>query len=328
MIKLCKSIKNDNNLSLMCLFLHRIMKARSTSSILAHLACFGAYLIFGFNIIVCKGLSNSGIMSPQLLFCFRAMGAASLFWLISLFMPREKVVRKDLFRIFIASMIGLYITQMCFLEGIRHITPMDCTMLTTLSPIFTMLIAAVAIKEPITWKKAGGVIISFSGVIFLIYNSVQAEGSVRETEPIGIILIILNGLFWAAYLGIFKDLITKYSVVTFMKWMFLFSTLASVPYGFSEMISIDYSAMPSKYIWELLFLIVMSTCVAYFLIPVGQKKLRPTVVSLYGYVQPLLASVLSVCNGMDTITWQKLAAAVTIIGGAVMVNLSRARSAE
>jgi len=304
------------------------MKSMTKGRTWAHLACLGAYLIFGFNIIVCKGLANSGIMSPQLLFCFRAIGAATLFWLISLFLPREKVSKKDLFRIFLASMIGLYMTQMFFLEGIRHITPMDCTMLTTLSPIFTMFIAAIAIKEPITWKKAGGVSISFAGVLFLIYNSVQSEGSVRQTEPVGIVLILLNGLCWAAYLGIFKGLISKYSVVTFMKWMFLFSTLASVPYGFSEMISVDYTRIPGTYIWQLLFLIVMSTCVAYFLIPVGQKKLRPTVVSLYGYVQPLLASVISVCNGMDTITWQKLLAAVTIIGGAVLVNFSRARAVE
>lgn len=295
------------------------------SRIAGHLSCFAAYLIFGFNVIVCKGLANSGILSPQCLFCFRVLGATILFWLASLVVPKEKVSKKDLFRIFLASMIGLYMTQMFFLEGIRHITPMDCTMLTTLCPIFTMFIAAIAIKEPITLKKAGGVAISFAGVTFLIYNSVSAEGAVSETQPLGIILILLNGLAWAAYLGIFKNLISRYSVVTYMKWLFLFSTLASVPYGLSEMISADYAAMPSTYIWELAFLIVMSTCVAYFLIPIGQKTLRPTVISLYGYVQPLLASIVSICNGMDHLTWQKLTAALTILAGAVLVNLSRAR---
>ena len=301
------------------------MTKKTNSKVIAHLACFGAYLIFGFNIIICKGLSNSGLMSAQLLFCFRAIGASVLFWTLSLFLKREKVAGKDLFKIFLASIIGLYMTQMFFLEGIRHITPMDCTMLTTLSPIFTMFIAAIAIKEPITLKKAGGVALSFCGVLFLVYNSVHAEGNIRQTEPFGIVLILLNGLFWAAYLGIFRSLINRYSVVTFMKWMFLFSALVSVPFGFSEMLSVDYSAIPSLYIWELLYLILFSTFVAYFLIPVGQKQLRPTVVSLYGYVQPLLASVISVCNGMDTVTWQKLVAATAMIGGAVLVNLSRSR---
>jgi len=308
------------------LILTLVMKTRSIGNARGHLACLGAYLIFGFNIIVCKGLANSGLMSPQLLFCFRALGATILFWSISLFFPREKVGRKDLLKIFVASMLGLYLTQMLFLEGIRHITPMDCTILSTLSPIFTMFIAAIAIKEPVTWKKAGGVSISFAGVLFLIFNSVQADPAGRETTVLGIILILLNCLGWASYLGIFKKLACKYSVVTYMKWMFLFSAVASVPYGFSEMISVDYSSIPSQYIWELMFLIIMSTCIAYFLIPIGQKQLRPTVVSLYGYVQPLLASVISVCNGMDTITWQKIVAAVTIIGGAILVNFSRARS--
>jgi len=302
------------------------MKQISDRKVLGHLSSLVAYVIFGLNIIICKELANSGIVSPQCLFCFRATGAAVLFWGISLFFPVERVTWRDMLKIFAASMIGLYLTQMFFLEGIRHITPMDCTLLSTLTPIFTMAIAAVALKEPITWKKAGGVAISFLGVMLLILNSTQSSSTVQQTTMAGVILILLNGLGWASYLGIFRKLITRYSVVTYMKWMFLFSMCASVPFGFSEMVSLDYAAMPVSYRWQLAFLIVMSTCVAYFLVPIGQKILRPTVVSLYGYVQPLLASVISICMGMDIVTWQKLIAAAAMISGAVMVNFSRSRA--
>lgn len=115
----------------------------------------------------------------------------------------------------------------------------------------------------------------------------------------GILLMIGNGLAFALYLGIFRPLISKYRVITFMKWMFLFSMLASVPLNLKELTSLDYRAMPTSYVLELLFLVFFSTFIAYFLIPIGQKALRPTIVSMYSYMQPVIAAVLSVYLGMN-----------------------------
>lgn len=187
-----------------------------------------------------------------------------------------------------------------------------------------MFVAALVLKEPITLKKAGGVVLSFAGILFLILNSVSLGGGAATTSLAGIILQLCNGLVFALYLGIFKPLISKYQVVTFMKWMFLFSMLVSLPFGAKELITLDYSALPNAYIGELLYLIVCSTFIAYFLIPVGQKILRPTVISLYSYVQPMIATVISIYLGMDVVTWQKVLAAVAVFAGVILVNKSRA----
>lgn len=298
------------------------------SPALGHLACFAAYTIFGFNIVICKDLSNLHIISPLGLFCFRAIGATLLFWLVSLFTPKEKVPKLDLLKIFAASMLGLYITQLTFLIGITKITPLDCSILSSISPIFTMFVAAVALKEPITLKKAGGVTLSFCGVIFLIINSISLGGGAVQTKPIGILLMLLNGVCFALYLGFFKPLISKYHVVTFMKWMFLFSALASVPFDAKELINLDYASLPKNCVMELLYLIIFSTFTAYFLIPIGQKLLRPTVLSLYSYLQPIIASIISIYIGMDTLNWQKVVAAIAVFVGVILVNKSRAAGAN
>ncbi len=298
----------------------------NNKTLIGHISCFTAYAIFGLNLIVCKDLANSHIISPFGLFCLRSLGATLLFWLLSLFLPSEKVDRKDLLKIFCASMLGLYLTQVSFLYAITKITPMDSSMLSALTPIYTMFIAAIALKEPLSWKKILGVVISFGGIIFLLFNSVSINGGVSNTQPMGVVLIIFNCLCFALYLGIFKPLISKYSVVTFMKWMFLFSMLASVPFGMKEFFSLDYAAMSSNYIKEVGFLIFFSTFIAYFLIPVGQKVLRPTVISMYSYVQPIIASVISISIGMDVISWQKIVAAVAVFAGVILVNKSRAAS--
>lgn len=291
---------------------------------IGHISAFVAYSIFGFNIIICRDLSTLALISPMGLFCFRAIGATVLFWLVSLLLPQEKVEKRDFPKIFIASMLGLFLTQVSFLKASTMTTPFDTSILTPLTPIFTMFIAAIALKEPITWKKAGGVAMSFIGVIFLVFNTVRAGGSVTETQPLGIVYMIGNCIFFALYLGIFRPLIAKYHVVTFMKWMFLFSAIVAIPFDIKELVSLNMAAMPAKYLLELGFLILFATFVAYFLIPVGQKVLRPTVISLYGYLQPIIATVMGIVTGMDRLTWQKILAAALVFTGVILVNKSRA----
>ena len=295
------------------------------NSIFGHIACFTAYLIFGLNIVVCKDLTTSGIISPISLFFLRSVGAGTLFWFISLFMPRQRVEILDFPKFIVASLLGFFLTQIFFLMAISRITPMDCSIITSLSPIYTMFIAAYALKEPLSVKKIGGVVLSLCGIVYLILNSVGSASAVTQTTPLGVLLMIGNSLCFSLYLGIFKPTIAKYSVITFMKWIFLFSSLLSLPFAFSEVITIDWPSLSGAFIAELAFLIICATFVTYLLIPIGQKILRPTLVSMYSYVQPIVAIVVSICVGMDTLTWQKIVAAITVFSGVVLVSFSKKR---
>lgn len=299
---------------------------REKNSIFGHIACFTAYLIFGLNIVVCKDLTSSGAISPLALFTLRSLGAGVLFWLISLFLPKERVESRDLPKIFVASVLGFFLTQISFLMAISRITPMDCSIVASLSPLYTMFIAAYVLKEPLSAQKIGGVVLSLCGVLYLILNSVTSTSAVVQTTPIGVLLMIANSLCFSLYLGIFKPTIAKYSVVTFMKWIFLFSTLLSLPFSAKEIVHTDFAALPLSYMAELAFLIICATFVTYFLIPVGQKRLRPTLVSMYSYVQPIVAIVVSIYVGMDTLSWQKVLAAVTVFTGVVIVSYSRSKN--
>lgn len=292
-------------------------------SILGHLAGFIAYAIFGFNIIVCKDLTSDGLIPPLGIFTLRSLGAGALFWLISLFMPREKVDRKDFPKIFIASMLGFFTCQITFLVGLPYITPMDCSIMTALAPIYTMIVAAIALKEPITLKKAGGVAISLAGVIYLILSRSAIAGGAAQTTPFGIVMIVFNILCFSMYLGIFKPLIAKYSVVTFMKWIFLFSFCVAAPFSARGLTEVDWAGIPSIQYAELAYLIICATFITYFLIPVAQKRIRPTIISMYSYVQPIIAISISIAIGMDILTWQKVLAAAMVFGGVIVVSYSK-----
>jgi drug/metabolite transporter (DMT)-like permease len=231
---------------------------------------------------------------------------------------------QDYLRIFAASILGFFVCQVTFLVGIPHITPMDCSVLSAISPIYTMIIAAIVLKEPITWQKAVGVIVSFSGIIYLIVSRTSADGA-AETSLFGILMIVLNSLSFSLYLGIFKPLIGKYSVVTFMKWIFLFAFVVSVPFSAKELVTLQWNAIPAVQLAELAYLILCATFITYFLIPVGQKRIRPTLVSMYSYVQPIIAIVISISAGIEMLTWQKVLAAIMVFGGVVVVSYSKSR---
>jgi len=296
-----------------------------TRKLSGHLAAFTAYAIFGVNIVTTKDIANCGLIPPIVLFTFRALGATSLFWILSLFLPKEKMSGKDLMLTVIASFLGLFATQVTFLKAITCTTAIDVSILSSASPIFTMIVAAIFLKEPITWKKAIGVFLSFGGIVYLMLNSITMAHGAAETTPLGVFMMILNTASFACYLGIFRPLINRYSVVTFMKWMFLFSLLMALPFSVKGMVTLPYGSIEMKVWLEVGFLVLFATFIAYFLIPYSQQRIRPTLVSTYTYLQPTLAVIISIIVGIDTMSIRKAVAMALVMTGVVIVNQSRAK---
>lgn len=299
------------------------MNSENKTILTGHLASFVAYAIFGLNIIVCKDLTGGHLISPIAIFTLRSLGAGAMFWILSLFLPKEKVETKDFPKIFLAAFLGYFVTQLTFLAAIPQITPMHCSIVSSISPIYTMFIATIVLKEPITFQKAGGVLLSLSGIMFIILNNTANTGGEMESSLGGITLMFLNGLAFAMYLGAFRPVISKYSIVTFMKWIFFFSAVMSLPLSVKEIATLQWSTIPQVQLWELAFLIVFATFISYFLIPLGQKRIRPTLVSMYSYVQPIIATAISIIAGIELLTWQKIVAALMVFSGVLVVNRSK-----
>ena len=291
---------------------------------IGHLAAAAAYVIFGINVVVCRDIAIEGHIEPIVLFSMRSLVAGGLFWLLSLFSPKEHVPTKDLLKLCVAGLLGLFLPQLTFLHAIAHTTPVDLSVMSTTTPIFTMFVAAIFLKEPITWKKALGVALSFGGILWLILQSTFGSGGPSETEPIGIMFCFANYIVFALYLGTCRNLIARYSVVTSMKWMFLVSFLVSLPFSLPKLPTTEFALVSTQVWWEIGFMIFFSTFVAYYLIPVGQKRIRPTLVSMYGYLQPIIAIAAAIWTGLDHLTATKVTAALLVFVGVYVVNQSRA----
>lgn len=294
---------------------------KKDGALVGNLACFTAYAIFGFNIISCKHIAIDGNITPMALFSLRAFGATVLFWLCSLFTaPHERIAKEDMWKVALASFLGLFMTQVAFLYAVAAATAIDVSIMSTLSPIMTLVISAIAIKERITWSGVTGIALSLIGVFILIYNCVSIRSGADSTSIMGILLMVCNTLCFALYVGIFRPLIQRYSVVTFMKWMFLFSSLMALPFSFSAFKASHLAAVPPSVIWDVVYVVFFATFVAYFLIPIGQKRVRPVVVCLYTYVQPVIAMVIALAMGLDKLNALKVLATVLVFAGVGLVN--------
>lgn len=238
----------------------------------------------------------------------------------------KKIEKGDYWKIALASFFGLFSTQLTFLLAIPHTTAIDASIMSSMLPIMTLLASAFVMRERITWSGVSGIALSVIGVMILIFNSVSLREGAATTSVGGIVGMIGNTLSFALYLSIFRPLIRKYSVVTFMKWMFLFSSLYALPFSFSAFSVSHLAAVPLSVALQVAYVVVGATFISYFLIPVGQKHLRPVVVSMYTYVQPVVAMVIALSLGLDQLTVLKVLATVLVFTGVGLVNFTPSRT--
>ena len=287
-----------------------------------HIALFGANLIFGLNTPISRTIIPE-IIEPFSLTFLRLAGSTLLFWIISFFVKKEKVPFKDIVMLFFASIFGIVLNQIPYITGLSMTSPIDASLVTSLLPIITMLLAALIIKEPVTWLKAIGVLVGASGAFILIMSSANHNGKGSIT---GDIMILMAASSYALYLTLFKNLISKYSSVTVMKWMFLFASLLSYPVLHKSVAQTDFTSLDTSVWLRIGYVVVFATFISYLLIPIGQKTIRPTTLSMYNYMQPVVASLVAVGLGMDTFGYEKIVSTVLVFAGVYIVTQSKSRA--
>ncbi len=278
-----------------------------------------ANVIFGLGVPVTKALLDDWV-TPMGYMASRCVGATILFWIVACFMPKEHVERKDLITIMLGGLLGFFISQTLTAEALKYTTPVYFSLVAALTPVATMLLAALFIKEKITGIKTLGVILGISGALLMLFMS--WSGGTGSNDLLGISLAVLSVLTWAVYLIITRKVSEKYSSVTQMKYVFLVSTIVTVPIALlTEPAQPLYSA---AWQWsgvaEMAFIVLFATGLGYFLIPYAMKFLRATTVSVYTNIQPVVASLVAIAVQQDVFTWDKPVAAVLVLLGAYIVT--------
>lgn len=289
----------------------------------AHLCILAACVCWGLMSPIGKDAMQHGVDNLNLVF-LRAAGGAVLFWLTSLFVCREHVPIKDILAFSGAGLLGLVGNQCCFTIGLSITTPSNASIVTTSLPIFAMILSAIILKEPITSRKALGVGIGCSGALILILSS-AASHDARIGDIRGDLLCIFAQFSFALYLALYRDYLRQYSPITVSKWMFTWATILLSPFLGSHVASTPWHEVGMMAWMETAFVVFFGTYIAYLLMQVAQRTLRPTVVSIYNYMQPVVAVSVSLAFGMCVFTWKQAVAVVLVFSGVWLVIKSKSR---
>ena len=291
--------------------------------LIAHLCMLCAGTCWGLMAPIGKDAMLNGIDGIDLV-SFRVLGGALLFWLTSMFTKKEHVPVKDILLLGCAGLFALVFNQCSYTIGLNLTSPSNSSIMTTSMPIFAMVLSFFILKEPITWQKAGGVLLGCAGAVIIITTSATA-GNAKVGNIWGDLLCMSAQLSFALYLSLFKPLVQKYSLFTVNKWMFTWATLIIWPFTLGHVSSIDFASVPMSTWWETGFVVFFGTYISYICMMVGQQTLRPTVVSVYNYMQPLVSVSVSVAAGLAVFKTSQALAAILVFSGVWFVVKSKSK---
>jgi drug/metabolite transporter (DMT)-like permease len=286
----------------------------------AHVSLLIANIIYGVTYSIAKAVMPDQI-KPLALVALRSIGAAVLFWFTSLFLPKEKVEKKDLLYLLGCSFFGVVINQVLFLIGLNFTSPVNSSIIISTNPIFAFVFAAIILKENISLLKGTGLAIGLSGVLLLILQNGTPD--INSNTFLGDICTLVNTISWAFYTVVVKRMLEKYHPVTVMKWTFTFGMFTTIPIGYNHLSTMNWSLISLNGWLGIGFVVVFATFVGYLLISFGLRRLSPTIVSTYTYINPVIAAYLASLMGQDHIDIVMVLSALLIFIGVFVVSRQR-----
>lgn len=291
--------------------------------IFALLAATTASTIYGINHTIAKGLMPH-VIQPFGFILLRVSGAALVFWIISFFFPSEKIERRDWLRFIACAFFGMVLNMLAFFKGLSLSTPINSSVIITLSPVLLLVLSAFILRERITWVKSLGIFLGLGGALVLILFGIKEQPNAPNI-PLGNILFIVNATSYSVYLILVKPLVPKYSSINLMKFLFLFAFLINLPIGISEFTAVSWTNLPFEAIWKLAFVVICTTVMTYLLNIYALKQLSPSTIGAFIYLQPVIAVLFAVIVGADSLTALRIGAAALIFLGVYLSTIKRVR---
>lgn len=261
-------------------------------------------------------------LSPGALSLVRALSAALI--LVAYHLARRGAPRvpiSDLPRLAGCALLGIAANQLLFFEGLARTTAINATILVTTIPVFTVLAAIALRKEAASGRLLIGVAVALSGAAYLV----GAEALSLGPETIlGDALVVLNSLSYGVYLVLVGPLVKRLGSLTTVVWLFFFGALWIAPYGAVDLATGAGGVSAGS--WALVAAVVLvATVFTYLANAWALRHARPSVVAIYIYLQPIVATLLAVWILDEEVTSRVILAAALVFAGIFLVT--RVRSA-
>jgi drug/metabolite transporter (DMT)-like permease len=284
----------------------------------AHISLLIANLIYALNFTIAKDVMPNFIL-PSAFILLRVIGALFLFSFSYFIFFFQKIEFKDILRFAICGLFGVAINQLFFFEGLNLTTPINAAIVMTTNPILVMLLSFIIVKEAISFRKILGITLGFVGASTLILSDGAIDLSSNNST--GNLFVFINATSYGLYLVIVKPLLNKYHPLTVLFYVFAFGLLFVLPFGYDDLTIVKWGTIPVNIYLEIIFVVVCTTFIAYLLNSSALKTLTASTVSIYIYLQPILASLFAIFLGADFLDEKKIIASVLIFSGVYLVSI-------
>lgn len=275
-------------------------------------------LLYGLNYTIAKAVMNENYIKPFGFVLLRVAGATLLFWLMSFFLPKQKIDKKDFIKFFVAAIFGVVVNMLLFFKGLEFTTPIHASSIMIIVPIVILVLSAIFLNEKVTALKIIGVVLGLIGALILTLYGKSARAG--DNVPLGNLLIFLNAISYSIYVILIKKLTAKYHPFTFIKWLFLFGLLMLIPFGYNDLQAVEWQTFTPYTTFSVLSVIIGATFGTYLFNPLALNKLKASTVGIFIYLQPVIAGLFALAMGVDFIDALKITAMLIIFLGVYLVS--------
>ena len=258
---------------------------KQTKAFWAHLSLFAVNALYGASHVLAKGVMPA-YLSPSVFILFRAVGATLLFWFVKLFLPREKIARKDWLLLAVCGVFGVAVNQLFFFHGLNLSSSINSGIIMASNPLLVVLLSYFLLKEHVTPRKIIGIVIGALGAILLTLTAGTGKGD----SMLGDLFLVINAASYAVYMVLVKPLMQKYSPLTVITYVFTFGTgfILLYPSTLQEFTTTNFQVIPAEVWYKITYVVVGVTFLTYLLTVFALKYVTASVSSVYIYLQPVL----------------------------------------
>ncbi|MHC0038823.1 DMT family transporter [Pseudoneobacillus sp. C159] len=247
-------------------------------------------------------------------------GIGALFLLLLLLLQRQRLLisLRYLPHLMVLGILGVFVHQVLQATALLTIDASSAGWLISLSPIFTVILAMIFLKERLNGWKAIGMVLAIIGVLLVTMS--RNGQSLHITINIGFILMILSTLNWAVYSVLLKSLKIPYPPLLVTFYMSLIGLILTTPFLIRNKGWAALSTLNQTEWFHLLFLGVFVSGIAYWYWGKALEVLEASKVSMFLYLEPLATLIAAVLLLQEKIILLNIAGGIIIIIGVIIVN--------
>ncbi|MPL94458.1 hypothetical protein SDC9_40612 [bioreactor metagenome] len=284
---------------------------------LAHIALIISGILFGANYWIAKSLMPD-YLNPTQIILFRTIGATLLFSLLLPFTKKSRFSVKEWILIILCGISGVTINQFMFFTGLNLTTPVEASLLHTISPVVVLVLAFFITRERSSPVQIAGIVLGFSGAIWLTLHGKSLSWSSDHLR--GDLYILINITAYSIYLVLAKPIMARHDPMRVVFWVFFTGMVAFLPFSMNSLAGLPDIQLSERMIWVLVYVVAGTTFLTYLLTVFGIKNLSSRTVGAYIYMQPVISGAIGIVSGNEPLTWPKVVSAMLIFSGVFLAS--------